>query len=257
MGGIDHRLFDQRHLVGGPGAYVESGGEVIHGYRPDEVIGQPIGDFYTEGDRHRGLPATGLERARQVGRHDTEGWRVRKDGTVFWASELLTALYAQDGQIDGFARIVRDMIDSKRAHDAVLESERRFRMLVDGVTDYAIFMLSPDEAVTNWNLGAQRIKGYAAQEIIGSHFSRFYTPEDVAAGLPQRALEAAARDGRFDAEGWRVRKDGTHFWAQVVINAIRGDDGTIVDFAKITRDITERRESNRLLEETRTALVQS
>ena len=176
------------------------GGEVIHGYRPDEVIGQPIGDFYTQGDRHRGLPATGLERARQVGRHDTEGWRVRKDGTVFWASELLTALYAQDGQIDGFARIVRDMIDSKRAHDAVLESERRFRMLVDGVTDYAIFMLSPDGAVTNWNSGAQRIKGYAAQEIIGSHFALLH-----ARGC--RCRVASARFGSGGAR-WALRRRG-------------------------------------------------
>jgi PAS domain S-box-containing protein len=234
-----------------------SGARTIHGYEADEIVGQPLDLLYTAGDRQLGVPAAGLEIARRKGRHDTEGWRIRKDGTTFWASVVINALHAEDGQLAGFVKIVRDMTDKKAAHDAVLESERRFRIMVHGVTDYAIFMLSPEGLVTNWNSGARRIKGYTADEIIGSHFSRFYLPEDAAAGLPQRGLDAAAKDGRFEAEGWRVRKDGTRFWAHVVIDAIREDDGTLAGFAKITRDITERMESNRLLEDARKALFQS
>ncbi|CAB3676622.1 hybrid sensor histidine kinase/response regulator [Paraburkholderia rhynchosiae] len=232
------------------------GGEAIHGFGEEEVIGQPLDIFYTPDERAKGLPQTALATARREGRFESEGWRLRKDGSPFWASVVLTALRSGDGALLGFGEIVRDMTDKKTVHDAVLESERRFRLLVDGVTDYAIFMLSPEGMVTNWNSGARRIKGYAASEIIGSHFSRFYTPEDARTGLPQRGLAAAARDGRFEAEGWRVRKDGSRFWAHVVIDAIR-DGGALVGFAKITRDITERMEANRLLEETRVALVQS
>jgi PAS domain S-box-containing protein len=174
-----------------------AGGMTVHGYEPDEIIGQMLDILYTEDDRQKGVPSASLETARLTGRHDTEGWRTRKDGTTFWASEVITALHKDGGQLVGFVKIVRDITDKKAAHEAVLESERRFRMLVNGVTDYAIFMLSPEGVITNWNSGARRIKGYAAEEIIGSHFSRFYTPEDAAAGLPQRGLAVAARDGRF------------------------------------------------------------
>ncbi|WP_255631796.1 PAS domain S-box protein [Caballeronia sp. dw_19] len=179
------------------------------------------------------------------------------DGSTFWASIVTTALRDHQGEFSGMVQIVRDVTENRRAHEAVIESERRFRLLVQGVTDYAIFMLSPGGYVTNWNNGARRIKGYSEQEIIGSHFSRFYLPEDAAAGIPQHGLETAAREGRFEAEGWRVRRDGTTFWAHVVIDAIREDDGTLVGFAKITRDITERRKANELLEKTQAALFQA
>lgn len=232
------------------------GGMAIYGYQPDEVIGRPLQILCTEEDQQGGA-AAGLEIARRTGRYETEGWRIRKDATRFWASVVMTAIHAENGQLAGFVNIVRDITDKKVAHDEVLESERRFRMLVNGVTDYAIFMLSPEGFITNWNAGAQRIKGYTASDIIGSHFSRFYLPEDKEAGLPQRGLVAAEEDGHFETEGWRVRKDGTRFWAHVVIDAIREADGTLAGFAKITRDITERMESSRLLEETRKALLQS
>ena len=114
-------------------------------------------------------------------------------------------------------------------------------MLVQSVIDYAIYMLDPNGRVSSWNAGAQRIKGYAADEIIGEHFSRFYTEDDRTAGIPAKALETARRDGRFEAEGWRVRKDGTRFWATVIIDPIRHDDGTLIGFAKVTRDLTEKR----------------
>jgi len=141
--------------------------------------------------------------------------------------------------------------------EAPQTDEQRLRVLVEAVTDYAIYMLDPHGIVTSWNRGAQRFKGYTPDEILGEHFSRFYTKEDRQAGLPMRALETAAREGRFEQEGWRVRKDGSRFWAHVVIDPIRGEQRTLIGFAKITRDITERREAQQALEATRMALFQS
>src|SRR5579872_6648724 len=130
-------------------------------------------------------------------------------------------------------------------------------MLIEAITDYAIYMLDPDGTITSWNPGARRFKGYEESEILGENFSRFYTEEDRKAGRPQRALTIAARDGRFESEGWRVRKDGTKFWASAIIDPIRDDAGRLIGFAKITRDLTERRNTARALEETREALLQS
>jgi len=232
------------------------GGELIQGYRGGEIIGQHFSMLYLESDRLAGAPETALRTAVENGRHVAEGWRLRKDGSTFWANVVMTALHDGDGHLVGIGKVVRDVSDKKAVHDAVLESERRFRLLVQGVTDYAVFMLSPDGYVTNWNEGARRIKGYTEQQIVGSHFSRFYTLEDAAAGVPMRGLQIAAREGRFEAEGWRVRRDGSRFWAHVVIDAIH-DDGELVGFAKVTRDITERRQASELLEQTRTALFQA
>ncbi|MEX3962824.1 PAS domain S-box protein [Paraburkholderia sp. EG286B] len=232
------------------------GGERIQGYRPEEIIGRPFSLFYPEAERTSGAPAAALRAALDAGRHVSEGWRVRKDGTTFWAHVVMTALRDGKGKFVGFGKVVQDMSDKKAAHEAVLASERSFRLLVQGVSDYAIFMLSPDGHITSWNSGARRIKGYTEKEIIGSHFSRFYTPEDVAAGVPFRGLETARREGRFEAEGWRVRRDGSHFWAHVVIDAIR-EDGELVGFAKITRDVTERRRAAEVLEQTQKALFQA
>jgi len=141
--------------------------------------------------------------------------------------------------------------------DAPLTDEQRFRRLIEAVTDYAIYMLDPHGTVTSWNAGAQRFKGYTPDEIIGEHFSRFYTEEDRQTNLPRRALATAAREGRFEQEGWRVRKDGRRFWAHVVIDPIRDEHGTLIGFAKITRDITERKQAQEALEATRMALFQS
>jgi PAS domain S-box-containing protein len=232
------------------------GGERIQGYRAEEIIGQPFSLFYPETDRASGAPAAALRAAADSGRYVAESWRVRKDGTTFWANVVMTALRNSRGHLIGFGKVVQDISDKKAAHDAVLDSERNFRLLVQGVTDYAIFMLSPTGHITSWNAGARRIKGYTESEIIGSHFSRFYTPEDVAAAVPFRGLETARREGRFEAEGWRVRRDGSRFWAHVVIDAIH-EDGELIGFAKVTRDITERRRASELLEQTQRALFQS
>lgn len=234
-----------------------AGGERIYGYTREQALERMLDDLYPDQDRRAGAPAAALRTAARDGRYESEGWRVRRDGTTFWGSIVMTPLHGTHGQLLGFGKIVRDMSDKKKVHDVAMESERRFRLLVQGVTDYAIFMLSPQGIVTNWNQGARRIKGYQAEEIIGSHFSRFYTPQEAAAGVPQRGLEVAAREGRWESEGWRVRRDGSRFWAHVVLDAIRDDGGELIGFAKITRDITERREAAQALEETRTALFQA
>ena len=233
------------------------GAQRFKGYAPSEIIGQHFSRFYTEEDRKRGIPALALETASQKGKFESEGWRVRKDGTRFWAYVVIDPIRKATGEIIGFAKITRDLSERKAAEDALKQSQEQFRLLVHGVSDYAIYMLDLKGIVTNWNLGAHRIKGYSAEEIIGSHFSRFYTDEDREAGEPQKTLEAVEREGRLEREGWRVRKDGSRFWANVVIDAIRDDDGKPIGYAKITRDITERKETQRQLDIAREALLQS
>lgn len=233
------------------------GARRFKGYEESEIIGRHFSLFYTEADRKSGLPQTALDAALQNGKFESEGWRVRKDGTRFWAYAVIDVIRDASGTPVGFAKITRDLTERKRVETALRNSQEQFRLLVDGVTDYAIYLLNRDGTVASWNSGAQRIKGYNQDEIIGLHFSRFYTEEDQHAGLPKRALEIAEREGRFEKEGWRVRKDGTTFWANVVIDSIRHADGSLLGFAKITRDITERKDAERALEETRQALVQS
>jgi PAS domain S-box-containing protein len=239
-----------------PEGYVVSwnpGAHRFKGYKAEEIIGQHFSRFYTDEDKATRLPWRALEIARTEGRFEAEGWRVRKDGTRFWANVVIDPIRAADGTILGYAKVTRDLTEKKQAEEQLRLSEERFRLLVESVSDYAIYMLDPNGIVSSWNLGAQRFKGYAADEIIGEHFSRFYTPEDRAIDFPSHALGTAEREGRFEAEGWRVRKDGTRFWAHVVIDAIRNDDGKLLGFAKITRDLTERREAQRQLERAREA----
>ena len=234
-----------------------AGAERIKGFQTEEIVGQHFSRFYTEEDREAGMPARVLDKARREGKYQGEGWRVRKDGSRFWASVVVDRINGAEGELIGFAKITRDMTEQREAHLALLDAERRFRLLVQGVTDYAIYMLDVDGHVTNWNAGAERIKGYSPGEIVGEHFSRFYTPEDFDAGLPKRALETARETGRYEAEGWRVRKDGTRFWASVIIDAIKDDDGHLIGFAKITRDMSEKRENQLRLEESREQLFRS
>jgi PAS domain S-box-containing protein len=243
-----------------PDGYIISwnpGAERFKGYTRDEILGEHFSRFYTEEDLATRLPWRALDTARTEGRFEAEGWRVRKDGTRFWASVVIDPVRDDSGELIGFAKITRDLSERREAEQALRLSEERFRLLVESVSDYAIYMLDPTGIVSSWNLGAQRFKGYSGDEIIGQHFSRFYTPEDRAIDFPSYALGTAERDGRFEAEGWRVRKDGTHFWAHVVIDAIRNDDGKLLGFAKITRDLTERREAQRQLEQAREAFFQA
>jgi PAS domain S-box-containing protein len=234
-----------------------AGAQRFKGYEPAEILGQHFSRFYTDEDRAIGLPATALRTAETEGRFEHEGWRLRKDGSRFWAHVIIDPIRDPSGKILGFAKITRDLSERKVAEEELRRSEERFRLLVQGVTDYAIYMLDPEGRVTNWNVGAERIKGYLADEILGEHFSRFYTDEDRASGLPQIALETAARVGRFEREGWRVRKDGTLFWANVVVDAIRDAQGNLIGFAKVTRDMSEKKEAERALELAREAFFQS
>ena len=233
------------------------GARRFKGYEADEIIGQNFSRFFTEEDRVAGLPQKALAAAAAEGRFEAEGWRLRKDGERFWVHAIIDPIRNEAGELVGFAKITRDVTDKREAEKELYESEQRFRMLVQGVRDYAIYMLDKEGRVTNWNAGAQAIKGFEAGEVIGEHFSRFYTEEDRAEGVPAHALETALREGKYENEAQRVRKDGSLFWAHVVIDPIYNEDGEHVGFAKITRDVTHRRRSQEELEQARAALFQA
>lgn len=233
------------------------GAQRLKGYTPAEIVGRSFTNFYTEADRHAGMPARALVTAATQGRFEAEGWRVRKDGSRFWAHVVIDPIRGEDGGIVGYAKVTRDLTERRAAEESLRRSEAQFRVLVQGVTDYAIYMLGTDGVIASWNAGAQRIKGYSAAEVVGTHFSRFYRPEDRARGEPAAALATATREGRFEAVGWRVRKDGSEFRANVVIDPIRDDGGRIIGFAKITRDVTEQHAAQQALEQAREALFQS
>jgi PAS domain S-box-containing protein len=233
------------------------GAQRFKGYTSGEIIGQHFSRFYTDEDRATGLPQRALEIAQRAGKFEHEGWRLRKDGTRFWAYVVIDPIRAPDGSLIGFAKITRDLTERRAAEQVLRQSQEQFRLLVQGVTDYAIYMLDTDGRVASWNAGAERIKGYSTEEIVGKHFEIFYTEGDRAQGEPKKVLEIARREGRSEKEAWRVRKDGSRFWAHVIIDPIRGDSGEIIGYAKITRDITERRENQIKLEQTREALLQS
>ena len=233
------------------------GAERLKGYGTAEIIGEHFSRFYSEEDRRADVPQVALATALDEGRFEAEGWRIRKDGSRFWANVVIDPIRNEDGEHVGFAKITRDLSERREAEEALRQSEERFRLLVQGVTDYAIYMLDPTGHVSSWNAGAERFKGYQASEIIGEHFSRFYTEEDLEAGIPKQALETAATEGRFEAQGWRVRKDGGRFWANVVIDPIRDDSGALLGFTKITRDLTERKNAQEALETSREQFFQA
>jgi len=223
-----------------------AGAALIKQYSAEEIIGKHFSIFYTPQDIERDWPAKELRQAMQEGRVEDEGWRLRKDGSRFWANVVITALRDDKGVLLGFSKITRDLSERKRHDEMLRESEERFRLLVDGVQDYAIYMLSPEGIVTSWNSGARRIKGYEASEILGRHFSTFYKPADIEAGKPWNELAIAREEGRAEDEGWRLRKDGTEFWARVVVTALRDEKGALRGYAKVTQDLTQRRHAKTL-----------
>jgi PAS domain S-box-containing protein len=229
-----------------------AGAERLKGYTAEQAIGRSFAMFYTDEARAAGRPARLLGIARREGRVEDEGWRVRRDGSRFWASVVITAIREADGSVVGFGKVVRDLTarrdEELRLRRSAADVEQ-FRRMVLSVRDYAIFLLDPQGMVATWNAGAQHIKGYTAQEIVGRHFSTFYTEEDRARDHPAEELRIAAEAGRSEEEGWRVRKDGSRFWANVVLTAVRDDDGTLLGYAKVTRDLTERRAAERALRE--------
>ena len=219
-----------------------AGAERIKGYKAKEIVGKHFSIFYPPEDQQAGLPARALETARKEKHFLAEGWRVRKDGSRFFASIVIDPIY-EKRKLVGFAKITRDISERQTAISELNRSESQFKTLVGAVTDYALYMLDPAGIVSNWNAGGERIKGYTAKEIVGQHFSKFYTAADQASGKPARALKIAVETGHYEEEGWRVRKDGSFFWASVVIDPIRNDAGELIGYAKITRDISERRKT--------------
>jgi PAS domain S-box-containing protein len=222
------------------------GAEKIKGYKAEEIIGQPVSCFYTAEDVAAGKPQRELQIALQEGRFEEEGVRVRKGGATFWAIVTTTSIHDPLGQHLGFANVTRDLTERKQAEDLLRASEERFRLLVEGVQDYVIIMLDPTGKVATWNQAAEKLTGYQAKEIIGRHFACFLTAEDVASGLPERILQQAAAQGRYEEEGWRARKDGSRYWANVVITALLGAAGTVRGFASVARDLTQHRRAQEL-----------
>ena len=255
LGGIAHDTGDLHRLLVesvdeyaifalDPDGYILSwnaGAERFKGYTAEEVIGKHFSIFYPPEKVEEGFPQFELKEAARVGRFEDEGWRVRKDGTRFWANVVITALRDPAGHLVGYGKVTRDLTDRRMAEEELRESEERFRLMVQSVRDYAIFMLDSTGHISTWNAGAERIKGYTAEEIIGKHFSIFYTQEDLDSGKPARELEIATKTGVYEEEGWRLRKDGSRFWANVVITALFRPDGSLAGFAKVTRDLSERR----------------
>ena len=226
-----------------------TGARQLKGYAPGEIIGQSFHRFYTEEDRLAGRPQRLLRIAATEGRVEDEGWRVRKDGSHFWADVVLSAIFGAHGEVRGYVKVTRDLTDRRRVEEQLKQSEERLRLMIHSVKDYAIFLLDRGGHVVSWNSGAERLKGYSAGEIIGRHFSIFYPRDDVESGRPQRELEIAATTGRFEEEGFRLRKDGSRFWASVVLTAVRTPQGELVGFTKVTRDVTERKRAAQQLEE--------
>jgi diguanylate cyclase (GGDEF)-like protein/PAS domain S-box-containing protein len=219
-----------------------AGAERAKGYRAEEIIGQNFARFYMEEDRAAGLPRRALETALANGKFEGEGWRLRRDGSRFWAHVIIDPIHDDAGALIGFAKITRDLTEQREAERRSADQARVFRLLVQGVKEYAIYMLDPTGIVSNWNAGAERAKGYRAEEIVGRNFACFYEEEERRKGRPQRALATALATGKFEGEGWRIRRDGSRFWAHVIIDPIRDEAGTHIGFAKITRDLTEQKQ---------------
>src|SRR5581483_1366299 len=223
-----------------------SGAKIITGYEASEAIGRHFSLIYPEEDIAAGKPERELRVSRKEGRFEDEGWRKRKDGTLFWVNTVISPIRDEDGTLRGFSKITRDLTARRETEEKLKRSEEIFRLLVAAVKEYAIFLLDPNGYITTWNAGAQRIKGYTPEEIIGKHFSTFYSEDDNRDQKPQRELDVAKRFGSVEDEGWRIRKDGSRFWANVIITAVYDETGELRGFAKVTRDITEKKKADEM-----------
>ncbi|MES2649252.1 MAG: PAS domain S-box protein [Bacteroidota bacterium] len=239
-----------------------AGAQKIKQYSSDEIIGKNFRIFYLPEDQQSGLPEKLLAEAANVGKATHEGWRVQKSGGHFWGSIVITALHSDDGKVIGFSKVTRDLTEKKLVEDqlkgyadelqqkneSLRKSEERYHQMIAEVEDYAIILLDEAGTIRNWNAGAQKIKQYTADEIIGKNFRVFYLPGDQQSGLPEKLIAEAANKGKAMLEGWRVRKDGTHFWGSIVITALHNQEGNIIGYSKVTRDLTERKLSEEKVE---------
>jgi PAS domain S-box-containing protein len=225
------------------------GARRIKGYWPNEIIGKHFSTFYTAEDLESKKPERELEIAVATGKYEEEGWRVKKNGQVFWANVVITALFDEQNKHIGFSKVTRDLTEKKEAQEVLRQSEERYRSLVEQVADYGIFMMDEKGRIISWNEGARRINGYTAAEIIGKYFSIFYPEEDIINGKPSYELKVALQDGKYEEEGWRLRKDGNRFWASIVITPVYNNEGIHIGFSKVTRDLSERKEAERALRE--------
>lgn len=214
----------------------------LKGYSESEILGKSFSIFYPPNDREQGRPEYELKVAAAEGRHEDEGWRVRKDGTLFWANVIITALRDENGRLVGFGKVTRDLTERRNGEEALRLANDRYRSLVQDIVDYAICALDERGRIMTWNAGAHRILGYDREEVLGESFGLFFLPDDVASGKPMRELEIARREGRFEDEGWRRRKDGSRFWTYSVVTALRDTNGKIVGFSKVMRDMTQQRQ---------------
>ena len=233
-----------------------AGAERINGYKASEILGAHFSCFYPQEDVESGKPKRLLEATIRNGRVQDEGWRVRKNGERFWADVLLTAIRNDAGNLVGIGKVTRDLTQQRLTANTLLQQKQRLHLFVQAVQDYALFMLDPEGNVSSWNLGAERISGYGASEIIGRHFSCFY-PEDVRDEKPRRELELAARDGRSEDDSWLLHKDGSCFWANVIITAVRDETGHLIGFGKVIRDLTAKMLTQKSLQEAQHKLSES
>ena len=217
------------------------GAEKIKLYTESEILGKHFSIFYLQEDLDNNLPQKLINQATTTGRAAQEGWRKRKDGTKFWSSVTITAIHDDNQNVIGFSKVTRDLTDKKKAEDALKISEERYQRMIAEVQDYAIILLDENGYIKNWNAGAEKIKGYKSEEIIGEHFSIFYPMEDRVNNLPGRLLQVAREKGKATHEGWRVRKEGSRFWGTIVITALHGRDNNVIGFSKVTRDLTEKK----------------
>jgi PAS domain S-box-containing protein len=227
-----------------PTGVVESwnrGAQRLNGFRAHEIIGTPMSGLFPADPGTEGLCERLLTQASRAGRADYEGWLVRKGGETFWGLLTVSAVEDESGHLRGFSLLTRDVTERRRTEQELRRSEEYFRLLIDSVQDYGVFMLSTEGTVQSWNQGAQRLKGYRAQEVIGAPLSTFFPPEDNERGTPQRLLERAVLEGSATHEGWMVRKGGRRFWALLTLSAVEDEEGNLQGISNVARDLTERK----------------
>lgn len=228
-----------------------AGARRIKGYEAREIVGRSFEVFYPEDAQRRGVPREGLRRAHATGRFEDEGLRVRKDGSMFWASVVITALRAPSGDLLGYAKVTRDLTERRAHEEALRRSEEQLRLMIESVRDYAVVMLDPHGRVLSWNAAAQAITGLVAAEVVGRPHAVLFGAADIDAGRPQDELETARRNGRLESQAWCVGKGGEALRTSVVVTPMLDRDGELRGFAAVIRDLTQQRRLQELEAATR------